>query len=66
MWMSKNFAITGVSGYIAQRHLKAIKETGNKLVAAIDPNDSAGLLDGQFENVAFLNAFRGCVCINIE
>ena len=41
----KNFAVVGVGGYIAPRHLKAIKETGNRLVAAVDPNDSVGLLD---------------------
>ena len=38
----KNFAVTGVGGYIAPRHLKAIKETGNNIVAAVDPNDSVG------------------------
>ncbi len=43
--MSLNFAIIGVAGYIAPRHLKAIKATGNRLVAAVDPNDSVGLLD---------------------
>src|SRR5512143_1381139 len=43
--MTLNFAIIGVAGYIAPRHLKAIKETNNRLVAAIDPNDSVGLLD---------------------
>jgi UDP-N-acetyl-2-amino-2-deoxyglucuronate dehydrogenase len=42
----KNFAITGVAGYIAPRHLKAIKDTGNRLIAAVDPHDSVGLLDG--------------------
>ena len=41
----KNFAITGVGGYIAPRHLKAIYDTGNRLVAALDPKDSVGLLD---------------------
>jgi UDP-N-acetyl-2-amino-2-deoxyglucuronate dehydrogenase len=40
-----NFAIIGVAGYVAPRHLKAIKDTGNRLVAAVDPNDSVGLLD---------------------
>jgi UDP-N-acetyl-2-amino-2-deoxyglucuronate dehydrogenase len=43
--MSSNFAIIGVAGYIAPRHLKAIKDTGNRLIAAVDPNDSVGLLD---------------------
>jgi UDP-N-acetyl-2-amino-2-deoxyglucuronate dehydrogenase len=42
---SKNFAITGVAGYIAPRHLKAIKDTGNVLVAAADPHDAVGVLD---------------------
>ena len=43
--MSKNFAIIGVGGYIAPRHLRAIKDTGNNLIAAIDPKDSVGILD---------------------
>jgi UDP-N-acetyl-2-amino-2-deoxyglucuronate dehydrogenase len=40
-----NFAITGVAGYIAPRHLRAIRDTGNRLVAATDPHDSVGILD---------------------
>jgi UDP-N-acetyl-2-amino-2-deoxyglucuronate dehydrogenase len=56
--MSKNFALTGVSGYVAPRHLKAIKETGNTLIAAVDPHDSAGILDGHFENVRFFTEFE--------
>ncbi len=56
--MAKNFAITGVSGYVAPRHLKAIKETGNNLIAALDPNDSAGILDGYFDNVRFFTEFE--------
>ncbi len=43
--MTKNFALIGVGGYIAPRHLKAIRDTGNRLVAAVDPKDSVGLLD---------------------
>ncbi|HMG35914.1 MAG TPA: Gfo/Idh/MocA family oxidoreductase [Blastocatellia bacterium] len=43
--MTKNFAIVGVAGYIAPRHLKAIRDTGNRLVAATDPHDSVGILD---------------------
>lgn len=43
--MPLNFAIIGVAGYVAPRHLKAILDTGNRLVAAVDPNDSVGLLD---------------------
>lgn len=49
----KNFAITGVAGYIAPRHLKAIKETGNNLLAAVDPHDSVGLLDQYFPSAQF-------------
>jgi UDP-N-acetyl-2-amino-2-deoxyglucuronate dehydrogenase len=41
----KNFAMTGVAGYVAPRHLQAIKATGNRLVAAVDPHDAAGVLD---------------------
>jgi UDP-N-acetyl-2-amino-2-deoxyglucuronate dehydrogenase len=40
-----NFALIGAGGYIAPRHLKAIRDTGNRLVAAVDPNDSVGILD---------------------
>ena len=43
--MVKNFAITGVAGFVAPRHLRAIKETGNRLLAAVDPHDAAGILD---------------------
>jgi UDP-N-acetyl-2-amino-2-deoxyglucuronate dehydrogenase len=45
MQLSKNFAIIGVGGYVAPRHLRAIRDTGNHLVAAIDPKDSVGVLD---------------------
>lgn len=45
MTTPKNFAVIGVAGYIAPRHLKAIRDTGNRLVAAADPNDTVGLLD---------------------
>ncbi|MCW8994969.1 MAG: Gfo/Idh/MocA family oxidoreductase [Psychromonas sp.] len=54
----KNFAITGVAGYIAPRHLQAIKDTGNRLVAAVDPNDSVGILDKYFPNVSFFTEFE--------
>ena len=54
----KNFAITGVAGYIAPRHLQAIKDTGNQLVAAVDPHDSVGLLDKYFPDVSFFTEFE--------
>lgn len=41
----KNFAVIGVGGYIAPRHLEAIVKTGNRIVAALDPNDSVGIMD---------------------
>ena len=49
----KRFAILGVGGFVAPRHLQAIRDTGNKLVAAIDPYDSVGILDRYFSNVKF-------------
>ena len=49
----KKFAITGVAGYIAPRHLKAIKDSGNVLVAALDPHDAVGVLDQYFPNADF-------------
>jgi UDP-N-acetyl-2-amino-2-deoxyglucuronate dehydrogenase len=48
-----NFAITGVAGFVAPRHLKAIRDTGNRLVAAADPHDAAGLLDQYSFDVRF-------------
>lgn len=49
----KNFALIGAAGYIAPRHLKAIKETGNTLLAALDPFDSVGIMDSYFPDAAF-------------
>ncbi len=51
--MPLNFAIIGVAGYVAPRHLKAIQDTGNRLVAAVDPNDSVGVLDHYAFDVRF-------------
>jgi UDP-N-acetyl-2-amino-2-deoxyglucuronate dehydrogenase len=48
-----NFAIIGVGGYVAPRHLSAIRETGNRLVAACDPHDSVGVLDQYFPEASF-------------
>jgi UDP-N-acetyl-2-amino-2-deoxyglucuronate dehydrogenase len=49
----KNFAMTGVAGFVAPRHLKAIKDTGNRLVAAVDPHDAVGVLDKYSFDVRF-------------
>jgi UDP-N-acetyl-2-amino-2-deoxyglucuronate dehydrogenase len=54
----KNFALTGIAGYIAPRHLKAIKDTGNRLVAAVDPHDSVGILDSYFPEASFFTEFE--------
>lgn len=51
--MPKNFAVIGVGGYIAPRHLRAIRDTGNKLIAAVDPKDSVGVLDQYSFDVKF-------------
>ncbi len=49
----KNFAIIGVGGYIAPRHLKAIKDTGNNVVSAYDRSDSVGVIDSYFPAASF-------------
>lgn len=54
----KTFALIGACGYIAPRHLKAIKETGNVLVAALDRSDSAGILDSYFPDAHFFTEFE--------
>lgn len=48
-----NFGLIGAAGYIAPRHIKAIRETGNRLVCATDPHDSVGILDRYFMDVRF-------------
>lgn len=54
----KNFALIGVAGYIAPRHLKAIKDTGNGLVAALDKFDSVGVIDSYFPESNFFTEFE--------
>jgi UDP-N-acetyl-2-amino-2-deoxyglucuronate dehydrogenase len=51
--MSKNFAVAGVAGFVAPRHLKAIRDSGHRLIAAVDPCDTVGLLDGFAYDVRF-------------
>jgi len=55
---AKNFAITGVAGFVAPRHLKAIHDTGNRVVAAVDPHDAVGLLDRFGFDVRFFTEFE--------
>lgn len=54
----KRFALIGAAGYIAPRHMKAIKDTGNDLVAAMDVNDSVGILDSTFPEAQFFTQFE--------
>lgn len=54
----KNFALVGAAGYIAPRHMRAIKETGNRLVAAFDPSDSVGVIDSYHPDSDFFTEFE--------
>ena len=54
----KTFALIGTGGYIAPRHIEAIKKTGNDLVAALDKNDSVGILDRYFMGTRFFTEFE--------
>lgn len=54
----KNFALMGAAGYIAPRHMQAIKETGNDLVAALDPYDGIGIMDSNFPQASFFTEFE--------
>ena len=56
--MAKKYALIGVGGFIAPRHLKAIKETGGELIASLDPKDSVGILDSYFPNCEFFTEFE--------
>ena len=52
------YALIGASGYIAPRHMKAIRDTGGDLVVAYDPNDSVGILDSHFPDAHFFTEFE--------
>ena len=54
----KTFALIGAAGYIAPRHMKAIMDTGNRLVAAMDVNDSVGIIDSHFPDAEFFTDFE--------
>jgi len=54
----KKFALIGAAGYIAPRHMKAIHDTGNDLVAAMDVNDSVGIIDSHFPDAQFFTDFE--------
>lgn len=54
----KNFALIGAAGFVAPRHMRAIKETGNNLVAAFDKNDSVGIIDSYFPDADFFTEYE--------
>ncbi|MBC8217097.1 MAG: Gfo/Idh/MocA family oxidoreductase [Planctomycetes bacterium] len=54
----KRFALIGAAGYIAPRHMKAISETGNSIVAAVDRSDSVGIIDSYFPDADFFTEFE--------
>ena len=53
-----NFALIGAAGFIAPRHLRAIKENGQNLAAILDPNDSVGIIDSYFPEAAFFTEYE--------
>ena len=61
----QNFVLIGAAGYVAPMHLKAIKDTGNNLLAALDKHDSVGIVDSYFPGAQIflpnLNALTGIV-----
>jgi UDP-N-acetyl-2-amino-2-deoxyglucuronate dehydrogenase len=54
----KNFAIIGSGGFIAPRHMKAIKDTGNVMLASVDKHDSVGIMDSYFPDASFFTEFE--------
>ena len=55
---AKNFVLLGAAGYIAPRHMQAIKATGNRLVAAMDTSDSVGVIDSYFPDADYFTEFE--------
>ncbi|NOT49643.1 MAG: Gfo/Idh/MocA family oxidoreductase, partial [Chitinophagaceae bacterium] len=54
----KNFVLIGAAGYVAPKHMKAIKDNGGNLLAALDKNDSVGILDSYFPGANFFTEFE--------
>jgi UDP-N-acetyl-2-amino-2-deoxyglucuronate dehydrogenase len=54
----KNFALIGAAGFVAPRHMKAIRDTGHRLLAALDPSDSVGVIDSYFPDAHFFTEFE--------
>ena len=55
---AKSFALIGVGGYVAPRHMRAIKDVGGELKAALDPADSVGVIDSHFPDARFFVEFE--------
>jgi UDP-N-acetyl-2-amino-2-deoxyglucuronate dehydrogenase len=56
--MAMNYVLLGAAGFVAPRHMKAIKETGGNLIAAMDKNDSVGIIDSYFPDAEFFTEFE--------
>lgn len=56
--MTKRFALIGAAGYIAPRHMAAIRDTGNVLIAALDRNDSVGIIDSYYPDAHFFTEYE--------
>ncbi len=56
--MKKQFGLIGAAGFIAPRHLQAIQDTGNELIAALDPSDNVGVMDRYFPEAHFFVEFE--------
>ncbi len=56
--MMNRFALIGAAGYVAPRHMRGINDTGQELVAALDPHDSVGILDSYFPDADFFTEFE--------
>ena len=54
----RKFALIGAAGFVAPRHMRAIRDTGNELVAALDKSDSVGIIDSYFPDTAFFTEFE--------
>lgn len=54
----KKFALIGAAGYVAPRHMRAVKDTGNIILAALDKNDSVGIIDSYFPQASFFTEFE--------
>ena len=63
-----NFALIGAAGYVAPRHFKAIKETGNQVVSILDKSDSVGIIDSFFPDASFLTKRNDLIatCTNFK